>query len=154
MNEQELFSMAIQGINPDKAKVLVVDDERHIARFLEFVLTKAGYEVALAYNGEQALAAVEAFAPDVVLLDLVLPGLTGLEVLKRLRADSGHAALAVMVLSAHSFGEVPAELREAGANAHCTKPIAPSTLLKKLADLGVPPSVQNPGPIVTPGRGA
>jgi CheY-like chemotaxis protein len=154
MNEQELFSMAIQGINPDKAKVLVVDDERHIARFLEFVLTKAGYEVALAYNGEQALAAVEAFAPDVVLLDLVLPGLTGLEVLKRLRADSRHAALAVMVLSAHSFGEVPAELREAGANAHCTKPIAPSTLLKKLADLGVPPSVQNPGPIVTPGRGA
>ncbi|MDQ3827798.1 MAG: response regulator [Candidatus Tectomicrobia bacterium] len=146
--------MAIQGINPDGAKVLVVDDERHIARFLEFVLKKAGYEVALAYNGEQALAAVEAFDPDVVLLDLVLPGLTGLEVLKRLRADSGHAALAVMVLSAQSLGEVPAELREAGANAHCTKPIAPSTLLKKLAALGVPPSVQGPGPHVTPGRGA
>lgn len=146
--------MAIQGINPDGAKVLVVDDERHIARFLEFVLKKAGDEVALAYNGEQALAAVEAFDPDVVLLDLVLPGLTGLEVLKRLRADSGHAALAVMVLSAHSLGEVPAELREAGANAHCTKPIAPSTLLKKLAALGVPQSVQGPGPHVTPGRGA
>jgi CheY-like chemotaxis protein len=75
-------------------------------------------------------------------------------VLKRLRADAGHAALVVMVLSAHSYGEVPAELREAGANAHCTKPIAPSTLLKKLVDLGVPPSVQSPGPIATRGRGA
>lgn len=146
--------MSIQEFNPDGAKVLVVDDERHIARFLEFVLTKAGYEVAIASNGEQALAAVEAFDPDVVLLDLVLPGLPGLEVLKRLRADSRYAALAVMVLSAHSFGKVPAELREAGANAHCTKPISPSTLLKKLIDLGVPPSVHAPGPIVTPGRGA
>jgi DNA-binding response OmpR family regulator len=146
--------MATQRINPDAAKVLVVDDERHIAHFLEFVLKKAGYEVALAYNGEQALAAVEAFDPDVVLLDLVLPGLTGMEVLKRLRADSGRAALAVMVLSAHPFGKVLAELREAGADAHCTKPIAPSTLLKKLVDLGIPPTVQGPGPIVTPGLGA
>ena len=146
--------MSIHEINPDGAKILVVDDERHIARFLEFVLKKAGYEVALAYNGEQALAAAEAFDPDVVLLDLVLPGLPSLEVLKRLRADFGHAALAVMVMSTQPFEELPAELREAGANAHCTKPMAPSTLLKKLADLGVPPSIQGSGPIVTPGRGA
>lgn len=136
-----------------KAKVLVVDDERHIARFLEFVLKKAGYDVALAYNGEQALVAVEAFNPDVLLLDLVLPGLTGLEVLKRLRADAKYAKLVVMVLSARSFGEVPAELREAGANEHCPKPIAPSTLLRKLTDLGVPPSLRPPEPILTPGRG-
>lgn len=136
-----------------KAKVLVVDDERHIARFLEFVLKKAGYDVALAYNGEQALVAVEAFNPDVLLLDLVSPGLTGLEVLKRLRADAQYAKLVVMVLSARSFGEVPAELREAGANEHCPKPIAPSTLLRKLTDLGVPPSLRPPEPILTPGRG-
>jgi DNA-binding response OmpR family regulator len=136
--------MASQSIKSEKARVLVVDDERHIARFLEFVLKKAGYEVALVYNGEQALAAVEAFDPDVMLLDLVLPGLTGLDVLKRLRADARYADLVIMVLSARSFGETPAELREAGANEQCTKPIAPSTLLKKLADLGVPPSIQAP----------
>jgi hypothetical protein len=63
----------------EKTRVLVVDDERHIARFLEFVLKKAGYDVALAYSGEQALVAVEAFDPDVMLLDLVLPKLTGLD---------------------------------------------------------------------------
>jgi DNA-binding response OmpR family regulator len=146
--------MTLPESRPAKAKVLVVDDERHIARFLEFVLKKAGYDVALAYNGEQALSVVEAFNPDVLLLDLVLPGVTGLEVLKRLRADAKHAKLIVMVLSARSFGEVPAELREAGANEHCSKPIAPSTLLSKLADLGVPPSLHSPAPILMPGRGA
>ncbi len=138
----------------EKTRVLVVDDERHIARFLEFVLKKAGYDVALAYNGEQALAAVEAFDPDVMLLDLVLPKLTGLEVLKRLRADVKYTKLVVMVLSARSFGEVPAELREAGANEHCPKPIAPSTLLRKLADLGVPPSLRSTDPTPTLGQGS
>jgi DNA-binding response OmpR family regulator len=135
--------MATEAINRDLARVLVVDDERHIARFLEFVLRRAGYEVVVVYNGEQALAAVEAFAPDVVLLDLVLPGLTGLEVLKRLRGDRRYGGL-VVVLSARSFGDVPAEVMEAGADDHCTKPVAPSTLLKKLADLGVPPAVSTP----------
>jgi len=137
----------------EKTRVLVVDDERHIARFLEFVLKKAGYDVALAYSGEQALVAVEAFDPDVMLLDLVLPKLTGLEVLKRLRADVKYAKLVVMVLSARSFGEVPAELREAGANEHCPKPIAPSTLLNKLTALGVPPAVSPTDPAPIPGRG-
>jgi DNA-binding response OmpR family regulator len=136
--------MATEPINRQSARVLVVDDERHIARFLEYVLKKAGYEVAVAYNGKQALAAVEAFAPDVMLLDLVLPGLTGLEVLTHLRGDPRHAGLVVIVLSARSFGDVPAEVIEAGVNEHCTKPIAPSTLLRKLADLGVPPAVQTP----------
>jgi response regulator receiver domain-containing protein len=79
--------MATPGMSIQPANVLVVDDERHIARFLEFVLKKAGYEVAVAHNGEQALAAVDGFEPDAVLLDLVLPGISGLEVLKRLRSD-------------------------------------------------------------------
>jgi DNA-binding response OmpR family regulator len=126
----------------EPARILVIEDERHIAKFLEFVLRKAGYEVAVAYNGPQALAAAEPFEPDAVLLDLVLPGMSGLEILKCLRADPRHAGLVVLVLSAHSFGDLPDELLEAGANVHCPKPIAPSTLLKKLLDLGVPPTMQ------------
>ena len=136
--------MASEPMNQDLTSVLVVEDERHIASFLEFVLKRAGYEVAVVYDGEQALAAVEAFAPDAMLLDLMLPGLTGLEVLKRLRADPRYASLVIMVLSGRSFGDVPAEVMEAGANEYCTKPIGPSTLLKKLADLGVPPVAGTP----------
>jgi DNA-binding response OmpR family regulator len=136
--------MSLGRGNPSRARVLVVDDERHIARFLEFVLKKADYEVAVAYNGEQALAAVNTFVPDVVLLDLVLPGISGLEVVKRIRADANQADLVVIILSGRSFGDAPAEIVQAGANAHCTKPIAPSTLLKMLMDLGVPSRRQAP----------
>jgi len=136
--------MVSERKNRGMTSVLVVEDERHIASFLEFVLKRAGYEVAVVYDGEQALAAVEACAPDAMLLDLILPGLTGLEVLKRLRADPRYARLVIMVLSGRSFGDVPAEVMEAGANEHCTKPIGPSTLLKKLADLGVSPTAQTP----------
>jgi len=136
--------MASEPKNQDITSILVVEDERHIASFLEFVLKRAGYEVAVVYDGEQALAAVEAFKPDAMLLDFMLPGLTGLEVLKRLRADPRYASLVIMVLSGRSFGDVPGEVMEAGADQYCTKPIGPSTLLEKLADLGVPPVGRTP----------
>jgi DNA-binding response OmpR family regulator len=142
--------MASEQLNRDTTSILVVEDERHIASFLEFVLKRAGYEVAVVYDGEQALAAVEAFAPDAILLDLMLPGLTGLEVLKRLRADARYASVVIMVLSGRSFGDVPAEVMQAGANEYATKPIGPSTLLQKLADLGVPPAARTPGRALLP----
>lgn len=123
-------------------RILVIEDERHIARFLEFILKKAGYEVVVAYNGAQALAAAEPFEPDAVLLDLVLPGMSGLEILKRLRADPRHAGTIIIAFSTRAFGDLPDEVMQAGANAHCPKPIAPSTLLKTLLDLGVPPTIQ------------
>jgi DNA-binding response OmpR family regulator len=121
------------------ARVLVVDDERHIARFLEFVLKKAGYTVAVAHDGEEALAQVKGFAPDAVLLDLVMPKLSGLEVLRQLRADDRYAGLFVAVLSARSFEERGQEVLKAGANLNCEKPVAPSTLLSQLTEFGIPP---------------
>ncbi len=123
------------------ARVLVVDDERHIARVLEFVLKKAGYEVAVAYDGEQALSEVKRFAPDALLLDLVMPKLSGLEVLKRLRADKQYAHLVIAVLTARSFEDVAGEIMRAGANLHCEKPVAPSTLLRGLSGLGISPLI-------------
>jgi CheY-like chemotaxis protein len=68
--------------------------------------------------------------------------MSGLEILKRLRADSRHAGTMIIVLTTRPFGDLPDEVMEAGANAHCIKPITPSTLLKKLLDLGVPPTIQ------------
>lgn len=127
------------------ARVLVVDDERHIARVLEFVLRKAGYEVAVAYDGEQALAEVKRFAPDALLLDLVMPKLSGLEVLKHLRADEQNARLIIAVLTARSFEDVSGEIMTAGANLHCEKPVAPSTLLRELLALGISPLVEDGG---------
>jgi DNA-binding response OmpR family regulator len=123
------------------ARVLVVDDERHIARLMEFILKRQGYAVCAAYTGEQALVEARTFLPDVVLLDLMLPGMSGLEVLKELRDGDDGAALKVVVLTARSFEDSSQGMIEAGASCQCTKPIAPSTLIKKLLELGVPPMV-------------
>jgi DNA-binding response OmpR family regulator len=133
--------MTALGPGQRQARVLVVDDERQTARLLEFILTKEGYRVARAADGPQALAAAGTFSPDAVLLDLQLPGLSGLEVLRRLRADPANAGLVVLVLTASSFEVPPAEVLQAGADSHCTKPIAPTTLLRKLRELNVPVGV-------------
>jgi DNA-binding response OmpR family regulator len=126
---------------PRVSRVLVVEDERQTARLMEFILAKEGYQVERAADGPQALTAALAFRPDAVLLDLQLPGLSGLEVLRRLRSDPANARLVVLVLTASSFEVPPAAALEAGADAHCTKPIAPSTLLRKLRELNVPARV-------------
>ncbi|MEW6208108.1 MAG: response regulator [Acidobacteriota bacterium] len=121
------------------ARLLVVEDERYIARFLEFVLKKEGYQVTLAVDGEQALSIIESAKPDAVLLDLVLPGMSGLDVLRRIRADERMSDLIVLILTARSFEETPEEIILAGADSHCAKPVAPTLLLRKLMDFGVSP---------------
>jgi DNA-binding response OmpR family regulator len=125
-------------------RILVVEDERHIARFLEYVLQKAQYEVEVAEDGWQALEILQKTVPDAVLLDMVLPEVSGLDLLRMIRRDPRHAKLVIVVVSAHWFGEDDSSLREAGATAQCSKPIAPSTLLDKLAELGVPPRISVP----------
>ncbi len=124
------------GIRP--GRVLVVEDDRHIARcLLDFVLRKAGFELTVANTAEQALVEVQRSKPDALLLDLVLPGMTGLEFLRIIRAEPYSAKCVVIVLSGHWFEQTDATLAEAGASAQCSKPIAPSTLLRKLRDFGV-----------------
>lgn len=126
------------------ARILVVDDERHITRLIEFMLRREGYEVYVAHDGAHALLIAAEFAPDAILLDLVMPGLGGLEVLGCLRADDRHQATVIIVLSAHSFDEAPHELAQAGVNFYCVKPVAPSTLIKKLLDCGIGPVIGEP----------
>jgi two-component system alkaline phosphatase synthesis response regulator PhoP len=123
------------------ARVLVVDDERHIARLMEFILKREGYEVNIAYSGEQALVQADKVRPDLVLLDLMLPGISGLEVLKRLKSGEDRPTMKVVVLTGRSFEADSQGMIESGASCQCTKPIAPSTLIRKLLDLGVPPRV-------------
>ena len=79
------------------ARILVVDDEPQILRSLRTTLAAHGYDVQTATTGEEALAAVDGRLPDLVVLDLVLPGLSGLEVCRRLRTRS---SLPILVLSA------------------------------------------------------
>jgi two-component system, OmpR family, alkaline phosphatase synthesis response regulator PhoP len=116
-------------------KILVVEDDRSTARLLEFLLSREGYEVTRAKDGVRAIQVALEFAPDVILLDLYLPDMTGAEVLKRLRAEPGGGNPAVIILSARSFELPPQQLAELGASATCTKPIAPSSLLRVLKEV-------------------
>jgi two-component system response regulator CpxR len=121
-------------------RVLVVEDERHIARLLDHFLTKEGYEVEVAHDAESALETIESFGPDALLLDIGLPGISGLDFLRQIRQDSRWAKLVVLVLSAHWFEHDDPSIADAGATAQCPKPIAPSKLLRKLRECGISPS--------------
>lgn len=123
------------------ARVLVVDDEPHIVRLLSYLLQVEGYEVAVAYDGEEALSVAASFAPDGLLLDLQIPKLSGQAVLERLRADPRFAGLKILVLSGCPYQGEPGDDPGARPDERCSKPIAPSTLVRKLRDHGVAPRI-------------
>lgn len=125
-----------------KTRILVIEDVRYIARFLEYTLQKEGYEVAVAHSGEQALETIDSFKPDGILLDLMLPGISGLDVLRYLRSLELYKEIIVIVLTGRSFEETPSDILESGANSHCAKPIAPSTLFRTLLKFGLPPMLE------------
>lgn len=128
--------------NDDKRRILVVEDESHIARFLEFVLSKEGFLVDTVFDGEAAVQRIAGQSYSAVLLDLGLPGRSGLDVLRFIRSSEERVNTVVIVLTAMSAGDVSEQVLAAGANAHCPKPVAPSTLLRKLRELGVPKKLE------------
>ena len=118
-------------------RILVVEDERHIARFLEFVLQREGFAVDSVFDGAVAEQRVQTTSYSAILLDLGLPHRSGLEVLGFIRSLEHRNRPVVIVLTAQSAGDVLHQVLAAGADAHCPKPVAPSTLLRKLSDLGI-----------------
>ena len=111
--------------------VLVVDDNRDAAVALESLLDLAGARVELAFDGPSALARAALAAPDAVVMDLGLPGLSGHEVARRMRARGFQGA--IVVLSGHGQPEDLLRSTEAGADLHLVKPADPSELLGFLA---------------------
>lgn len=113
----------------DGLRVLVVDDERAIRRFLNAALTAHGYAVFEAATGEEALAAVIAQRPDLIILDLGLPDIDGVEVTRRLREWS---RLPIIILSVREQEEDKIEALDAGADDYLTKPFGIGELLARM----------------------
>jgi len=113
----------------------VVDDEPGVLELVEFNLRKAGFDVPLAEYGEAALRRIEAEQPDAVVLDLMLPGVDGLEVCKLDRRDPATANLPVLMLTAKAT-EVDRVLGlELGAQDYLTKPFSPRELVLRVKNL-------------------
>lgn len=112
--------------------VLVVDDEEDILELLEYNLTKEGYRVQRVTSGEKALDAARDHHPDMILLDLMLPGLNGLEVCKRLKGNSRTSHIPIVMLTAKGEEADVVLGLELGADDYITKPFSPRVLIARM----------------------
>jgi len=112
--------------------ILVVEDEKDIAELLAYNLKREGFQVRLADSGEKALAQALKNPPDLVLLDLMLPGIDGREVCRRLKANQATVRIPIVILTARTEeSDVVAGL-ELGADDYITKPFSPRVLLARV----------------------
>jgi PAS domain S-box-containing protein len=110
-------------MSPPPATLLVVDDEEFNRDMLSRRLQRAGYGVVVAEDGHRALEAIDSRPPDLVLLDIMMPGLNGYDVLKRIRATSGRAHLPVIMVTAKAQTDDIVEALDLGADDYLTKPV-------------------------------
>jgi len=113
-------------------KILIVDDEPNIVISLEFLMKKEGFEVAVAVDGDEALAKVASFNPDLVLLDVMMPKKSGYEVCEALRADPARAGLLIVMLTAKGRDTEVAKGLAIGADAYVTKPFSTKDLVVRV----------------------
>ncbi|MEZ4936761.1 MAG: response regulator transcription factor [Crocinitomicaceae bacterium] len=123
-------------MNPDyKYKILVVDDEEDIRTILEFNLKKEGYIVKTVENGVEALKKLKTFVPDLVILDVMMPEMDGIEVCREIRQSNDFKNLIVAFLTARTEDYSQIAGFDAGADAYIEKPIRPRLLLSRVKAL-------------------
>ena len=115
--------------------VLIADDEANIVISLEFLMKREGHRVTVARDGEAALAAIRTERPDLVLLDVMMPGKSGFEVCQAVRADESLAGVKILMLSAKGRDTDLAKGSALGADAYMTKPFSTRELADKVREL-------------------
>jgi DNA-binding NarL/FixJ family response regulator len=115
-------------------RILIVDDARDRALLMVRILRKAGHTVWTVGTGEAALGRLDEIAPDLVLLDVVLPGLSGFDTCRRIRASSAHRGLRLIIFSGLAVSsETQAEGLEAGADGYLAWPVSPRELVARVS---------------------
>ncbi len=115
-----------------KEKILIVDDEKDIVRMLNYNLKKEGYRTIEAYDGEDALDLAAREHPDLIILDLMLPGVDGLEVCKQLKKESKTATIPIIMLTAKTQETDKVVGLELGADDYVSKPFSPKELIARI----------------------
>lgn len=116
-------------------KVLIADDEPNIVISLEFLMKREGHEVSIARDGQQTLQLIRSLQPDLVLLDVMMPSKSGLEVLQAVRADEEIAATKILLLTAKGRETDVAKGMALGADAYMTKPFSTRELAARVRQL-------------------
>jgi DNA-binding response OmpR family regulator len=121
-------------------KILVADDEPNIVISLEYLMKREGYAVLVARDGQEALDLIAREKPDLVLLDVMMPGKSGFEVCQAVRASEDLQATKILMLTAKGRDTDVAKGLALGADAYMTKPFSTRELVQKVAEmLGAPP---------------
>jgi two-component system alkaline phosphatase synthesis response regulator PhoP len=121
--------------NSHKMKILLADDEPDVLEFLSYNLVKAGYNVVLAKNGQEALEVAIKEKPDVFILDVMMPFKDGITVCKELRMMPEFESSLIMFLTAKTEDETQIQAFDIGANDYISKPIKPTVFLSKLKSM-------------------
>jgi len=116
-------------------KILIADDEPNILISLEFLMKREGYQVLLARDGDEALAAILRERPDLVLLDVLMPGKTGFDVCQAVRADESFATTKIVLLTARGRDTDVAKGMALGATDYLTKPFSTKELAARVREL-------------------
>jgi two-component system alkaline phosphatase synthesis response regulator PhoP len=111
-------------------KIMVVDDEPYIARVIKFKLEQEGYTVISANDGQSGLQKIKEEKPDLVLLDVMMPGLSGYEVCQKIKEDADLAGIPVVILTAKGQERDREQGMTMGASDYITKPFSPNRLLE------------------------
>ena len=117
---------------PAKVRIIVADDDRDILDLVVFKLSKAGYDVVGVSDGVAALAAIEAEPPRLAILDVMMPGLSGLDVLRKVRANEATKDLDIILLTARARDSDVDAGFSTGATDYVIKPFSPRELLHRV----------------------
>ncbi len=115
-----------------KTTILIAEDQQHIRRLIEYKLTNSGYEVVAVEDGSQALATAKTLKPALILLDVMMPLMTGFEVLAALKQDAVTKQIPVLLVTAQSKEDEVLKGLEMGAEDYITKPFSPNELAARV----------------------
>ena len=114
--------------------VLVVDDHEDNRRILRDLLRSAGYDIVEATTGEDGVAAARTRTPDLILMDIQLPGIDGYEATRRIKADEALRRIPLIVVTSYALSGDDAKAMAAGADAYVAKPFSPRAMLAKIRE--------------------
>jgi len=124
-----------QETSPMNRKILIIEDDPINLRFTKYTLEKKGYQVVTAANGLEGLKKVKTEAPDLIIMDIMLPGIDGFEICHRLRAEPQTAQLPILMISGKAQEADKATGLKVGVDVYLTKPVSPSEIVSRVEAL-------------------